>query len=185
MKRVYEPSPEQQPGAVPLECTYRRILGDGFLGRCSADITACYQYWLEVRGERSMPSRDDLDPLDMGRFLARIILVDVQQDPLRMRYRLAGTMECEVRGNDPTGKTLPEHCFGQNKEEVYRSYCLAVETRGPVYVEEPTTSEVTPLSGVSTLFLPLSSNGDLVNMILVFTDYQLQSLPPLTRPSHP
>ena len=34
-----------------------------------------YQYWSDKRGERGMPSRADIDPLDMRFAIGNIILV--------------------------------------------------------------------------------------------------------------
>jgi hypothetical protein len=53
-----------------------------------------YDYWQERRSPRSMPSRSDIDPVDMRFILGNLLLVDVLAAPLRFRIRLHGTTSC-------------------------------------------------------------------------------------------
>ena len=51
-----------------------------------------YDYWSVKRGERKMPSRADIDPLDMTFVMGNVILVDViAGEPPGFRIRLHGT----------------------------------------------------------------------------------------------
>ena len=56
-----------------------------------AMLLALHEYWTRKRGDRAMPSRADLDPLDMVPLLPNVFLVNVQQEPLDFVYRLLGT----------------------------------------------------------------------------------------------
>ena len=56
------------------------------------------QYWEEKRRGRLMPSRADIDPLELRRYLPGIILIDVVDDARRYVYRLVGTREVAMRG---------------------------------------------------------------------------------------
>jgi len=42
-----------------------------------ADIRALYEYWDAVRGERAMPSRQDIDPAAIPKLLPHIIMYTV------------------------------------------------------------------------------------------------------------
>lgn len=151
---------------------YPRTFDESFLERCSPDCAAVYHYWKRKRGDRPMPSRKDIDPLELARYLPRILLVNVDHDPLRLTYRLVGTTEVAARGSDPTGKSLPEHCFGESKEEAYNGYLEAIERRSFVFDEQPKETTNPRLFGLGTLLMPLSSDGERVDMVLVFSDYQ-------------
>lgn len=48
------------------------------------------EYWMSRRGERRMPRRSDIDPLDIPWALSRIYIVDRVAPPTSWRYRLAG-----------------------------------------------------------------------------------------------
>jgi hypothetical protein len=136
-----------------------------------ANLQPIYAYWETKRGARPMPRRADLDPSEIPpRLLPGITLVDVVPDPRRYVYRLVGTMEVEVRGYDPTGKSVGEAYFGENAEDATECYDRVVATRAPVLDPLPFLERRRGYSGAESLFLPLSNDGITVNMILVFFD---------------
>jgi hypothetical protein len=136
-----------------------------------ANLQLIFGYWLTKRGSRPMPSRSDLDPTEIPpRLLPGVTLVDVVPDHRRYVYRLVGTMEAEVRGYDPTGKSVGEAYFGENAEDATECYDLVVDTRAPVLDPLPFLERRRGYRGAESLFLPLSNDGFVVNMILVFFD---------------
>ena len=117
-----------------------------------------------------MPARADIDPVEMPRqLLPGISIVDVVADERRYVYRLVGTGDVEVRGNDPTGKSVLEGFFGPSAEEALRCYDKVVETRAPLLDPTPFTASNGKWVTDETLFLPLSDDGQTVNKILVFS----------------
>lgn len=50
-----------------------------------------HAYWKSRCRDRQMPSRSDIDPIDVPTLLPCIFLVDVLNDPRDFRFRLAGT----------------------------------------------------------------------------------------------
>ena len=136
-----------------------------------AHLQWMYAYWQSKRGSRSMPRRSDLDPTEIPpRLLPGIMLVDVVPDDRRYVYRLVGTKEAEVRGYDPTGKSVREAFFGDNVEDAMRYYDRVVETRAPVLDTLPFLERRRGYKGAQSLFLPLSNDGVAVSMIMVFFD---------------
>jgi hypothetical protein len=136
-----------------------------------ANLQRIYAYWLGKCGNRPMPRRADLDPTEIPpHLLPGITLVDVVPDRRRYLYRLVGTKEAEVRGYDPTGKSVAEAFFGENLEDATRCYDRVVETRAPVLDPVPFLERRRGYRGAESLFLPLSNDGVAVNMILVFFD---------------
>ena len=130
-----------------------------------------YAYWQGKRGNRSMPRRADLDPTEIPpHLLPGITLVDVVPDPRRYVYRLVGTMEVEVRGHDPTGKSVGEAYFGENAEDATQCYDRVVATRAPVLDPIPFLERRRGYKSAESLFLPLSNDDVAVNMIMVFFD---------------
>lgn len=93
-----------------------------------------HNYWLERRRDGRLPSRADVDPIDLPSLLPYIILVDVLHDPLDFRYRLIGTKTVEVMGRDGTGKKFGELGYGEeNLATLRRFYGLCAEERRPVF----------------------------------------------------
>ena len=136
-----------------------------------ANLRLIYGYWLTKRGGRPMPRRSDLDPTEIPpRLLPGITLVNVVPDHRRYVYRLVGTMEAEVRGYDPTGKSVGEAYFGENAEDATECYDRVVDTQAPILDPLPFLERKRGYRGAESLFLPLSNDGFAVNMILVFFD---------------
>ena len=137
---------------------------------CHPHISAIYRYWLEKRGARSMPARRDIDPVEMPpALLPGICIVDVVPDARRYVYRLVGTHDVEVRGYDPTGRSVLEAFFGTSAQETISFYDQVVASRAPVLDTSSFRSPETSYTTDETLYLPLSDDAVSVNKVLVFS----------------
>src|SRR5262245_34711660 len=97
-----------------------RMMADpDFLADCHERVRAVYRYWEGTRNGRLMPSRADLDPLEIPRYLPDICLVDVVADARKYVYRLIGTNEAAMRGRDPTGLPVGQGYFGTSAASVF------------------------------------------------------------------
>jgi hypothetical protein len=91
-----------------------------------------YEYWLDKRGDRAMPSRADLDPLEMTFVIGNIILVDViEGSPPDFRIRLHGTNLSQRVGVELTGKMLDEMPQKEFRRLARESFAGVVENRDP------------------------------------------------------
>ena len=145
-----------------------------WLAAAHADTQAVYHYWNKKRGARAMPTRADIDPAELVRFLPTIMLVDVRPGrsitggPVYV-YRLVGTAEVEVRGQDPTGHPVETHGVGESLIDAVRNYDQVYERRAPWFDAYETLHTDRFIRDGESVFLPLSSNGTDVDMILVFS----------------
>ena len=130
-----------------------------FIDGCHERVRAIYRYWDSKRNGRLMPSRADLDPVDIPKLLPDICLVDVVPDPRKYVYRLIGTNECTMRGS------------GTSKDSVFLNYDGVTRTRAPRLDRDPSITSDDRFIQHESIFLPLSDDGANVNMILVFTVY--------------
>ena len=142
-----------------------------FIANCHERVRAINRYWDSKRKGRLMPSRADLDPLDIPRFLPDISLVDVVPDERKYVYRLIGTNEAAMRGRDPTGLPVGEGYFGTSKDSVFLNYDGVTQSRAPRLDRDPSHTSDNRFIQHESIFLPLSDDGQRVNMILVFTVY--------------
>lgn len=140
------------------------------------EIEGIYRYWNEKRGSRRMPRRADLDPTDLRAYLPSILLVDVVSDDRLYVYRLVGTREVKMRGNDPTGKPVMDNTF-LDREQALRNYDHVVLSRAPHVDVTPTTSADREWLDMETVFLPLSEDDNEVDKILVYTVQKQTCLP--------
>jgi len=150
-----------------MDADVRRI---EFPATCHPTTLALYAYWFDKCGDRRMPTRSDIDPITIPRqALPGISLVDVVPDERRYVYRLVGTGEVEVRGNDPTGESVKDGFFGPSAEDALACYDRVVSTRAPYLDAMPFTSQGGRYVTMETLFLPLSEDEATVSKILVFS----------------
>jgi len=149
---------------VPLAAWSPDLLAD-----CHASLRRLYEYWDMRRGARPMPARGDLDPVDLKQLLPMLILIDVVADARRYIYRLVGTHEVEMRGRDPTGKSILEAYYGESAEDTTFYLDRVVETREPVLYRGIYQPLTTRTQRDDVLFLPLSKDGEAVNMIMLLS----------------
>jgi hypothetical protein len=102
-----------------------------WLARSSAAIKQVYGYWRsKCEGDR-MPRRRDIDPVEIPRLLPHLTIVEVVPDERRYVYRLVGTKEVEIRGRDPTGKSVLDGFFGPSLDDALSCYDTVVASRRP------------------------------------------------------
>jgi hypothetical protein len=139
-----------------------------WLARSSDAIKQMYRYWRSRCDGDRMPKRSAIDPVDIPRFLPQLTIVEVVPDERRYVYRLVGTKEVDIRGRDPTGKSVLDGFFGPSLDDALGCYDIVVATRAPHYDDAPYITPDGRFSDDETLFLPLSEDGETVNRILVF-----------------
>lgn len=164
---MFEPGAPLMPIAghvAPLTAWSPELLAD-----CHASLRQLYAYWDARRGERVMPARSDLDPVDLKQLLPMLILIDVVADARRYVYRLVGTREVEMRGRDPTGKSILDAYYAESAEDTTLYLDRVVQTREPVLYRGTYQPLTTRTQRDDVLFLPLSKDGDAVNMIMLLS----------------
>jgi len=136
-----------------------------------ARLHRLYAYWQERKGDRRMPARRDIDPIDFAYLLGNIMLIDVIRDPLRFRVRLHGTALVRLSAYELTGKLLDEL-----PDTAYRAYAIE-RCRGLVESGEPAIiSHDRVLDGrrrnYEALWLPLADDSSAVTMLLCALVYE-------------
>jgi len=128
-----------------------------------------YLYWRRKASGRAMPSRVDIDPIEIPKLLPDVMLVERHEDG-RYRYRLIGTENTRAHGMNATGRFLDEVLPGPDYAgHVLGLYDECVRERRPLYSEclffPPGRHE--PERHTKVLFAPLSPDGVTVNMVFV------------------
>jgi len=97
-----------------------------------ADLRRVHDYWATKRRDRFAPLKKEMDPVDLVEVLPRIMLVDVEPEPLDFRYRLAGTGICDTHRTEPTGTRPRDLDPPTYAALIHRHYCKVVESRSPI-----------------------------------------------------
>ena len=127
-----------------------------------------YRYWDAKRGQRSMPSRRDLDPGEIPTLLSHLMIVDKLEGQLR--YRLVGTAVAAHFSRDPTGLFVGENVLPPEYAASLRNTYEQVWSGGqPLFTTTVHRSNSSQAIEVSArLLLPLGTDEQAnVNMIIV------------------
>ncbi len=132
-------------------------------------LEQAYEYWRRKAAGRKLPRRRDIDPIEIPKLLPDVMLVDVEPDG-RYRYRLIGTENTQAHGITATGRYLDEVLPGpEYRNHVLALYDESVQKKQALYSECLFLSpeRLAPERHTKVLFMPLSEDGETVNMVFV------------------
>jgi hypothetical protein len=126
-------------------------------------------YWRSKVSGGALPNRDSIDPTEIIVHLPWLFMADVIEGGADYRYRLIGTSITSANYRDVTGRSFRE-LYGADTtklEGARLGFDLACSTRAPIYTQgrafwRPDWS----YDRFEAAFLPLSVDGDTVNIIL-------------------
>ena len=151
-----------------------RCYDEAFLEFCHEDIANVFRFWQGKCRDGKLPGRHDIDPVEMKKYLPSVMLLDVEQPGPRFRYRLVGTGEVSHRGKDPTGMYLEEAYSGIDGGYCDGNYRYVTETGKHLFDTTPEPTTFGNLAKVEVVFLPLATDGETVDKILVYSVVDLQ-----------
>lgn len=125
-----------------------------------------YEYWASKLNGRPMPRRADIEPTEIPRLLEHVALVDVEYDPFRLRFRLVGTHITQAVDRDSTGRYFEDVYHGQILKNMVQLYSVAVHAKKPVRHLSRAIHAGKDYRHYESVHLPLSEDGETVNMIL-------------------
>jgi hypothetical protein len=135
-------------------------------------LRQAYAYWQGKLGGRAMPSRRDIDPIEMPQLLAHLVLLDVVPEPLDFRFRLIGTEVRTMVARDYTGLCFSE-LPGKGKGSVVWGNCeKVVLSKAPLSGDPPYVGPEPKVVRCENLLLPLSEDGSEVSMILLVANFE-------------
>lgn len=132
-----------------------------------AELRELYDYWLAKHHDGQLPRRSDIDPLEIPRLLQSIALLEVVGDAKDFVFALAGS-----RIEQALDRTLKGVSLGDLRKVLERSqsaeqYIAAVRSHAPQYRESDLKEYGKEHWNYRRLILPLSSDGEQVDCVLV------------------
>lgn len=134
-------------------------------------VVRFFKYWLSLNPEKGLPGRQHFDPLDIPDLMPRIWMLDVLRQPLRYRYRFAGTKEVETLQREVTGKMFEEvHPQAYNRQETTGrlgdsvQHGVATYRKGKIIAIHKKEHMI-----VENCVVPLARDGLLVDLIVGFS----------------
>jgi hypothetical protein len=127
-------------------------------------------YWQGKRVEGRLPRPADIDPTEIPKLIASIVICDLEDSPFRVRYRLAGTRQVHILGNELTGRYVDE----MNWEEgpfVHKIFARARDTAAPVFGFYHWGFREGTLGASEFGLFPLSEDGSKVTRVLGIDEF--------------
>ena len=141
---------------------------DGFtLTILDPRLLGLYRYWRNKAGDRKMPARDDLDPIEMKAWLANLVLVEFMGSVENYRVKLEGTNIEAFYFARRTGRGIEALTSDSERDLMMTQYRPSVEQGLPAFYGAEFENSEGKLSHQVKLLLPLSDDGVTVNMVLV------------------
>lgn len=137
-----------------------------------------HNIWNVKRGDRVMPSWQDIDPAEMLTVLPNIFVISIEYDPFRVFYRLIGTKAVTFR-HELTGRYLdqvveyPEDV----REELVKEYRMVCDEKRPTYSKDTLKTKFGNTLIVFGSIFPLSSDGTVVDRCIAVEDYEGSNRP--------
>ncbi len=130
-------------------------------------ISDALAYWDRLRGARRMPSRKDLDPLDIPELLPYVMLIDVLREPLDFRFRLLGSGHDQIVAANYKGMRFSEISHLRRGNPVWGQYEMVATDAVPLRSVIPYIGTDPNVRSIEHCLMPLSTDGDVVDMIFV------------------
>ena len=129
-------------------------------------------YWKARRtAEHAVPLRAAVDPTELRELLPNIVIIEVEQAPLRFRYRLVGTRVVEFNKLDFTGLYLGS--IGWDEEQQIVDTCVdVVSSRQPLCGFYSWTLQTGAVARCEFGIFPFSADGETVTQIFGIEDYE-------------
>jgi hypothetical protein len=137
----------------------------------SSRVQRLVDYWHRKRGDRVMAARADIEPAEIKPLLPYLIIADVFADPVRVRYRLAGTAVCDAFGYNIAGRWLEDLDVNGGVPFWIEQYGRMVASRAPIFGQARGMLAGAELFRADWALLPLSSDGLRVDQCLEMEDW--------------
>lgn len=141
------------------------------LGRVSNETRRVFDAWLQTSRAEGLPMLADFRLLAIEDLLPSTLIVEVLDDAHDYRYRRCGRREMDVRGEDPTGRTVRQCHQGEILEFVLENYDRVVSAADGLLDLSIDISGNKRFVATEVLFLPFSDVGVTVTDILVYSHY--------------
>jgi hypothetical protein len=133
-----------------------------------------WSYWKERRGDRQMPARDDIDPIDIPTILPHLQLVETIDG--RFRFRLAGTAIVEAYGAELTGKYVDDFLPDERGRIAIQNFHIVQRAGRPLFVSNRYENSHGAQIIATRIVLPLWTAGPIpVGVILMGTTFDYVS----------
>lgn len=137
----------------------------------SGPVSEGVRYWNALKGDRALPSRNELVPARMAKFLRNIVLARVIDNGVDYEYRVVGDAHVQAQGYNFRHMRLKE-IESKRLDFTTRPTYEHVRVTGVPFAVRGWIGRHVPHSRFSyheTAFLPLGENGVVDHLLIIST----------------
>lgn len=139
----------------------------------SPSLCQLLDHYLDVRGAKRLPSRQDIDPLALGPVLPIIWICDLDAAAGTFRYRLAGEDVNEIWGMSVAGHLLSDLVPPERFKVTNESFLKVIREEAALISSGPVYGCTDRIALGERLVLPLSSDGITADGLVGATEHDL------------
>ncbi|MGD1876401.1 MAG: PAS domain-containing protein [Kiloniellaceae bacterium] len=132
----------------------------------SQRLRALLEHYLEARGSKRMPARQDIDAMQLGPVLPIIWVNAYEPGAGTFRYRLAGEEVNDIFGGSVAGRLLSDFVQGDRFEATNRNFLKVIGEQVALLASGPVYRCADRIAMGERLALPLSSDGETADGII-------------------
>lgn len=125
-------------------------------------LKALVRYWDSKRGSQPMPSRRQLDPIEIPRLLSIVLIADITMTGATVR--LLGADTTAAYGKEIRGKRIDELDLGEFLPFWLEAFAVVIRSGNPASAGGP-FHKGRELRQAETVLLPLSDNGTSISHV--------------------
>ena len=130
------------------------------------------EYWLKIHPKDKLPCRADFDPIDVPRILPHIVMTDIERDPVRIRFRLVGTIITTAFNRELTGLYFDEAFENYAEAEGYTQRTeLAMDAVPKHFFGKGKLKYDLDFTSIEWVLLPFAENGKDVDLVIAALSY--------------
>lgn len=137
----------------------------------SSIIRELFDYWRGKCRGTVIPRRTDIDPAELLPILPNLMIVDFEQQPFRVRFRLVGTKVVDITGFEFTGRYLDEIAKPDVEGSFIECYKTASRTRQTVVDRIRWRFDDQMTGEYDFCVLPLDDDGEVATRALAVECY--------------
>ncbi|WP_162916699.1 PAS domain-containing protein [Dongia deserti] len=141
------------------------------LGRVSNETRRAFELWRQAGQAHGLLKLADFSLEPISDLMPNMLMVEVLEAAHDYRYRYCGQREMDVRGEDPTGRTVRQCHQGEILDFVLENYDRVVTAGDGLLDLSVDINSSKRFIATEVLFLPFSDVGVAVTDILVYSHY--------------
>ncbi|WP_281684587.1 PAS domain-containing protein [Thalassobaculum salexigens] len=138
----------------------------------SGELRRLLAMWVRRRVGTGVPAREAFTAEEFMSFGGRVVLLDVEPDPFRLRFRLLGTRVTLAVGRDATGSYLDEVYEPVYWNRLRQHFRRVIDERRPLRMFGNMAHSRKPHVAAESIDMPLAGPDGSVAMILQGFDFE-------------